>query len=164
YGQPSQRRVTYLDAAAAERHLADGQFPEGSMGPKVRAATRFVRHGGQIAVITPAALVARAPRSPGPARPAGGTRVVPPDAPGRPVGRYLDRAHRRPGRSHRVTVAITLFPDTYVDSVVQLRCIRAMRELDGVAWASAGMATPANVETLLAEGVAADDVASARAN
>jgi len=37
-----------------------------------------------------------------------------------------------------VTVAITLFPDMYVDSVVQLRCIRAMRELDGVAWASAG--------------------------
>ena len=63
-----------------------------------------------------------------------------------------------------MTVAITLFPDTYVDSVVQLRCIRAMRELDDVAWASAGMATPANVETLLAEGVAADDVASAGAN
>jgi FdrA protein len=63
-----------------------------------------------------------------------------------------------------VTVAITLFPDMYVDSVVQLRCIRAMRELDGVAWASAGMATPANVETLLAEGVAAGDVASAGAN
>src|SRR6476660_1070043 len=52
----------------------------------------------------------------------------------------------------------------YVGSVVQLRCIRAMRELDGVAWASAGMATPANVETLLAEGVAAGDVASAGAN
>src|SRR6478752_2634158 len=52
----------------------------------------------------------------------------------------------------------------YVDSVVQLRCIRAMRELDGVAWASAAMATPANVETLLAEGVAAGDVASAGAN
>ena len=63
-----------------------------------------------------------------------------------------------------MTVAITLFPDMYVDSVVQLRCIRAMRELDEVTWASAGMATPANVETLLAEGVAADDVASAGAN
>ena len=63
-----------------------------------------------------------------------------------------------------MTVAITLFPDMYVDSVVQLRCIRAMRELDGVAWASAGMATPANVETLLAEGVTAGDVASAGAN
>ena len=63
-----------------------------------------------------------------------------------------------------MTIAIALFPDTYVDSVVQLRCIRAMREPDGVAWASAGMATPANVETLLGEGVAADDVASAGAN
>ena len=35
-----------------ERHLADGQFPEGSMGPKVRAATRFLRNGGRTVVIT----------------------------------------------------------------------------------------------------------------
>ena len=47
-----------------------------------------------------------------------------------------------------MTMAIKLFPDTYVDSVVQLRGMRAMREVDGVEWASAAMATPANVETL----------------
>jgi FdrA protein len=63
-----------------------------------------------------------------------------------------------------VTVAIRRYPDTYVDSVVQLRCIRAMREVDGVDWASAAMATPANVETLLGEGVSADDLAAAGAN
>ena len=51
-----------------------------------------------------------------------------------------------------MTVAIKIFPDTYVDSVVQLRGMRAMREVDGVEWASAAMATPANVETLRAEG------------
>jgi FdrA protein len=54
--------------------------------------------------------------------------------------------------------AIKLFPDTYVDSVVQLRAMRAMRELDDVEWASAAMATPANVETLRAEGVDASDI------
>jgi FdrA protein len=52
-----------------------------------------------------------------------------------------------------MSVAIRLFPDTYVDSVVQLRGMRAMREIDGVEWASAAMATPANLETLRAEGV-----------
>ena len=41
----------------AETHLADGQFPEGSMGPKVRAGVRFLRHGGEVAVITTPALV-----------------------------------------------------------------------------------------------------------
>ena len=79
YGQPSQRRATYLDANAAEQHLADGQFPEGSMGPKVRAATRFVRHGGRVAVITTAALVERTLRSQDRADQSVGTRIVPAD-------------------------------------------------------------------------------------
>jgi carbamate kinase len=77
YGRPTQRRVTYLDAAAAERHLADGQFPEGSMGPKMRAATRFVRHGGRISVITTAPLVERTLHSLDPADQSVGTRIVP---------------------------------------------------------------------------------------
>ena len=41
----------------AEAHLAEGQFPEGSMGPKVRASCRFLRNGGDVAVITTPALV-----------------------------------------------------------------------------------------------------------
>jgi FdrA protein len=63
-----------------------------------------------------------------------------------------------------MTVTLKLFPDTYVDSVVQLRGMRAMRELEGVEWASAAMATPANVETLRSEGVEAADVADAGSN
>ena len=63
-----------------------------------------------------------------------------------------------------MTMAIKLFPDTYVDSVVQLRGMRAMREVDGVEWASAAMATPANVETLQAEGVEPAQVADASSN
>ena len=38
--------------ADAERHLAEGQFPPGSMGPKVEAALEFLRSGGRLAVIT----------------------------------------------------------------------------------------------------------------
>ena len=45
-----------------------------------------------------------------------------------------------------MTAAIKIFPNTYVDSVVQLRGMRAMREVEGVEWASAAMATPANLE------------------
>lgn len=52
FGTPRQRSITEIDLDEAERHLADGQFPEGSMGPKVRAATRFLRAGGQISIIT----------------------------------------------------------------------------------------------------------------
>jgi FdrA protein len=60
--------------------------------------------------------------------------------------------------------SIKIFRDTYVDSVVQLRGMRVMRELDGVEWASAAMATPANVETLRAEGVDDADVEDAGSN
>jgi len=63
-----------------------------------------------------------------------------------------------------MSVAIKLFPDTYVDSVVQLRGMRAMREVDGVEWASAAMATPANLETLREEGVDPAQVAGAGSN
>jgi FdrA protein len=63
-----------------------------------------------------------------------------------------------------MSVVLKLFPDTYVDSVVQLRAMRSMREADGVEWASAAMATPANVETLRAEGVEPTQVANSSAN
>ena len=60
--------------------------------------------------------------------------------------------------------AVKLFRDTYVDSVVQLQGIRAMREIDGVEWASAAMATPANVATLKTEGVDPDAIHDAGSN
>ena len=63
-----------------------------------------------------------------------------------------------------MTSLLRLFKDTYVDSVVQLSGMRAMREVPGVRWASAVMATPANVEALQAEGMPAADLAHAGAN
>lgn len=63
-----------------------------------------------------------------------------------------------------MTMAIKVFPDTYIDSVVQLRGMRAMQEVSGVEWASAAMATPANVATLRVEGVDPVQVADAGSN
>ena len=50
------------------------------------------------------------------------------------------------------TARVRLFRDTYVDSVVQLSGTRAMRAIDGVEWAAAAMATPANLDTLTEQG------------
>lgn len=49
---PQERPIQEMTVEEAERHLRDGQFPPGSMGPKVTAAVRFVRNGGGVAIIT----------------------------------------------------------------------------------------------------------------
>ena len=59
--------------------------------------------------------------------------------------------------SHKVR----LLKDAYVDSVLQMAATRAMREVDGVEWATTAMATPANVATMEGEGF---DLAGAGAN
>lgn len=60
FGKPTQRGLGLMTTAEAERYLAEGQFPEGSMGPKIRAAIRFVNNGGRQAVITTPELAADA--------------------------------------------------------------------------------------------------------
>jgi carbamate kinase len=57
YGRPEQRAIAEMVLPEAEEYLAEGQFPDGSMGPKVRAAIRFLHHGGDVAVITAPELV-----------------------------------------------------------------------------------------------------------
>ena len=52
FGKPSARAIDRMRAAEARKHLADGQFPPGSMGPKITAALRFIERGGPRAVIT----------------------------------------------------------------------------------------------------------------
>ncbi len=56
---------------------------------------------------------------------------------------------------------LRLLKDAYVDSVLQMAATRAMREIDGVEWATAAMATPANVAIMEGEGF---DLAGAGAN
>ena len=58
YGTPQQAKLGPITMAEAERHLRDGQFPPGSMGPKVEAALAFLAGGGEWAAITSPGLVA----------------------------------------------------------------------------------------------------------
>lgn len=43
YGKPDQKALEKMTASEAQRHLDAGQFPAGSMGPKVQAAIHFLR-------------------------------------------------------------------------------------------------------------------------
>jgi carbamate kinase len=52
FGTPDARELRRLTVGEARRLLAAGEFPEGSMGPKVEAACQFVAAGGKRAVIT----------------------------------------------------------------------------------------------------------------
>lgn len=60
YGKPGQRDLECATADELSRYAADGQFPAGSMGPKIQAAIEFVRGGGREAVITSPALLREA--------------------------------------------------------------------------------------------------------
>ena len=52
FGKPTQRAVDRMTVAEARRHQADGQFPPGSMGPKIDAALRYLGAGGREVIIT----------------------------------------------------------------------------------------------------------------
>lgn len=57
FGTPDSRPLPRLTVAEARELLGAGEFPEGSMGPKVAAACDFVEAGGERAVITDLATV-----------------------------------------------------------------------------------------------------------
>ncbi len=52
YGKPDQKSLDVISVAEAEKYLADNQFADGSMKPKVLAAINFIKNGGAKAVIT----------------------------------------------------------------------------------------------------------------
>ena len=52
YGGNRQKYLRAMTVAQAQQYLEAGHFPSGSMGPKVEAAMKFVRHTGNRAVIT----------------------------------------------------------------------------------------------------------------
>jgi len=52
YRQPDQRELERVSLAEIRAYLEAGEFPEGSMGPKIRAAIDFLERGGQEVVIT----------------------------------------------------------------------------------------------------------------
>ncbi len=51
FGKPTQRFLEHMTVAEAKKHLAEGQFPAGSMGPKIEAAIEFIESGGAAAVV-----------------------------------------------------------------------------------------------------------------
>ena len=51
YGKPDQRELAEVTIEELKAHHADGQFPRGSMGPKIDAAIRFIEGGGKRVII-----------------------------------------------------------------------------------------------------------------
>lgn len=52
FGKPTERALDRMTVAEAEKHMADGQFPAGSMGPKIDSALQFVRTAKKQVLIT----------------------------------------------------------------------------------------------------------------
>lgn len=52
FGTPTQREVDVMTVAEAKTWLEEGQFPPGSMGPKIEAAVEFIERGGKEVIIT----------------------------------------------------------------------------------------------------------------
>lgn len=52
HGKPTERALSTLTLQEARQHLAAGQFPAGSMGPKIESAIEFVAAGRGEAIIT----------------------------------------------------------------------------------------------------------------
>jgi len=52
YHKPVQQWLARMSVAEARRYMADGEFPAGSMGPKIAAAIDFLEAGGRECIIT----------------------------------------------------------------------------------------------------------------
>jgi len=52
YGKPTEEPLSLIRVDAARKLLAEGQFPPGSMGPKIDAAIRYIAAGGHEVLIT----------------------------------------------------------------------------------------------------------------
>ncbi|MFX1499731.1 MAG: carbamate kinase [Promethearchaeota archaeon] len=52
YMKSNEKLLDSLSVSEAEQHLEEGQFPAGSMGPKVKAVVNFLKSGGKQAIIT----------------------------------------------------------------------------------------------------------------
>jgi carbamate kinase len=70
FRQPNQRFLDRLSVTEARRYLSEGEFPKGSMGPKVEAAITFLERGGSEVLITSPANLEQAFAG------ASGTRIV----------------------------------------------------------------------------------------
>jgi len=67
FNTPEQIALDRITVKEAKQLLSDGQFTEGSMAPKIRAAIEFVENGGKRCIITQAEDLGK---------PNAGTRIV----------------------------------------------------------------------------------------
>ena len=82
YGTPTQSGLGIITDDQAARYMRQGQFPPGSMGPKIEAALHFLAGGGELAVITSPRLLA--------------TTLA---GSGEPAGTRIERAYSQAGRA-----------------------------------------------------------------
>ncbi len=54
FRKPDEKQLDVITVSEAYKLLAEGQFAEGSMAPKIRAAIQFVENGGKETIITEA--------------------------------------------------------------------------------------------------------------
>ena len=52
FGKANQEDLTNITVSEAQKHYDDGQFPPGSMGPKMDAAIKYLKGGGKKVIIT----------------------------------------------------------------------------------------------------------------
>ncbi len=71
FGKPTETKLETLSVAEAERYLAAGQFPPGSMGPKIESAIDFVKRTGKEVLVTDVEHLREALEG------AAGTRIMP---------------------------------------------------------------------------------------
>jgi len=60
FGKPGEKGLDVVTVSDAKTYLARGEFPPGSMGPKIEAAIEFLEAGGETVVITRPELLAEA--------------------------------------------------------------------------------------------------------
>jgi carbamate kinase len=57
FNTPQEKTIDRMSIAEAKKYLNEGQFGEGSMGPKIRAAIHFVERSGKDTIITETTLL-----------------------------------------------------------------------------------------------------------
>ena len=57
FGKPTQKALDRISVKEAEKMLEEGQFPAGSMKPKIEAAIEYIKHGGKEVLITSAEAI-----------------------------------------------------------------------------------------------------------
>ena len=52
FGEPNEKKLEEITVSELKKYLDDGHFPPGSMGPKIKAALKFIEEGGKMVSIT----------------------------------------------------------------------------------------------------------------